>query len=505
MLKRIDLSKAAAFFKNVTLEKHLNMMRSFFMGKWYPIWIAFSVLIGRVTCLEVYFAMIDIVLASIALLVCDSLRPVLPNLITFLYRIPIEHSPGYPTYSTYYSELNLGAFWALFAMFFAVLVYFYIKNKIFAEINLLKTPLMVSLSVFSLSLLTAGMFSGRRAKEDLGFTLLEVFVFFVVYLILYYGLRHEKVDELLDYFTYICAMCVIVLSLEVLDVFLRIDGAFVDGVVYKSSINFGWGISNSAGNALVVLIPICILGAMRSERYSVAYFAVATLALISTFFTLARNSALIGIIGFVICALFSCFGGKNKRICRICAVVVAFVALLVCILIRKSLMQVFSHYLINGFDNNGRYYLWDIGLGYFKENPIFGNGFFYVTEGPKLSEFTPSLVHNTFIQLLVATGVFGFAAYIFYRVCSMIPFIKKFTAEKFMLLACGGFMVVASLIDNFIFWFNPTFVYNICIVLAIMHCEQTPPKRGELKDTDDACDDVACDNIEKTSLVKENI
>ena len=508
MLRKINLSRAAAFFKNVISEKNLNILRSFFMSKWYPIWVAFSVLIGRVTCLEVYFAMLDFILVSVALLVCDSIRPVLPNLITFLYRIPLEHSPGAPLYSTYYSETKLGAFWVLAAVFFVALALFYIKNKVFVGVNILKTPLFISLSLFSLSFLTAGMFSGNKMKEDWGFALLEIFVFFIVYLILYYGLRRENADELIGYFTYICAMCAIVLSLEVLDVFLRVEGAMSGGVINKDYVNFGWGISNTCGSALSVLAPICVLGAMRSKRFCAPYYAVATLAIVATYFTLARASVLVGTIGFVLCMIISCCAGKNKKGCRISAIVVVLLTALVLIVFKDLLSETFVHYSNKGFSDSGRRNIWEYFLNAFKEAPIFGNGFFYFTYGLKLSAFTPALAHNTFVQLLASMGVFGFAAYVFYRVCTFFPFLKHFTIEKFMLMISGGFLVFESLIDNFIFWFNPTFVYNICILLAIMHCEQAGAKKEEISDTSDTpnigeSSDIIDANTENLSLTSE--
>ena len=485
MVKKMNLSRVVELFKNVTSDKNLNILRSFFMGKWYPIWIAFSVLIGRVTCLEVYFAILDLLLVSVALLVCDSIRPVLPNLITFLYRIPLEHSPGDPLYSPYYAETDLTAFWIFTAIFFISLAWFYVRNKVFVGVNPVKAPLFVSLAIFSLSFLSAGMFSGHRSEGDFGFGILEVFVFFVVYLILYYGLRRESMDELTGYFTYICAMCAVVLSLEVLDVFLRVDGAISGGVIDKDYVNFGWGISNTCGSALSVLTPICILGAMRSKRYSAVYYAIATLAAVATIFTLARASVLVGTVGFVMCMIISCCAGKNKKSCRISAISVVVLTAIVLLIFKEQLSEIFVHYFNKGFSDSGRRSLWKYFLDGFKEAPVFGNGFFYFTRGPQLSSFTPVLAHNTFVQLLASMGVFGLLAYVFYRVCTLIPFFKHFTIEKFMLGASGGFLVFESLIDNFIFWFNPTFVYNICIVLAIMHCEQFKPKSGE------ACDSVA--------------
>ena len=126
-----------------------------------------------------------------------------------------------------------------------------------------------------------------------------------------------------------------------------------------------------------------------------------------------------------------------------------------------------------GFNNNGRYGIWRVVFENFKAHPWFGNGHFLLDVGEVNSSFTPLLAHNTIIQLLTAMGIFGLLAYLVYRVFTFFPFFKRFTSTKLMLLISCAVLVGASLIDNFVFWFNPIFIYNICIVLAVMHCEQT--------------------------------
>lgn len=481
MLDKLRNSGVASFLKNLTSEKNLNILREFFMGKWYPVWVAFSVLIGRVTCLELYFTMLDFVLVATALLLCDSIRPVLPNLITFLFRIPLEHSPGYPYYSTYYGGVKI-VFFAIFAsVFFAALVYFFVKNKVFAKVNIVKTPLFIPLAVFSLSFLTAGMLSGNRMKEDIGFALLQVFVFFIVYLILYYGLRSENERELSNYFIYISAMCAVVLILEVLDVFLRVDGAMVGGVMNKQYIDFGWGISNTCGSALSVLTPMCVLGAMRAERryVSAIYFTIGVLTATAVYFTLARASVLVGTVGFLICMIISCFAGKQKKVCRIATVLAIAIFVAISTVFKEDIRQMFTHFTNEGLDDNGRYYLWNVAWERFKAAPLFGNGYFSYNVGPKMSTFIPSQAHNTFLQLMCSMGLFGLVSYIVYRVYTFFPFFKRFTIDKFVLMVSCGILVFESLIDNFIFWFSPTFIYNIIIVLAFMHCEQYVPSEDK--------------------------
>ena len=107
MQERINFQKFKSLILNFLSQERLDKLRSFFMGKWYPVWIAVSVILGRMLGMELYFALIDFTLVSVSLVLCDSIRPVIPNLVSFLYRISLEHSPGVPYYSTYFTGAKM--------------------------------------------------------------------------------------------------------------------------------------------------------------------------------------------------------------------------------------------------------------------------------------------------------------------------------------------------------------------------------------------------------------
>ena len=489
MKKAIDKINLLELIKKLGSVDKVDLLRSFFNGKYYPIWVAISVLLGRVTGLELYFAMFDFVIVAVALLLCDSLRPLIPNLISFLYRISLEHGPGVPNYSTYYSGAKVVVFFAFGCIFFASLIYFCIRNKIFSEIGYKKTPLLIPLSILSLSFLTGGAFTDGWSVRDLGFASLQVFVFAVMFLLLYFGLRREKAEEFCDYFVYVCAVVAVVLCLEVLDLYLSVDGVIANGSIDKDKIYFGWGIPNTCGGALSVLIPICFLGAMKSKRYHYVYYIIATLTMIATALTLSRNAVLIGSVFYIVCVVLSCFFGdeNNKKVCRISTLSLAVILFVVCLAFSDEIATVFVEFKNKGFDNNGRFYLWEYAWNCFKSSPVFGIGFFsYDPTTYVASDFTPRLAHNTLLQLLSSMGVFGLGSYLVYRGFTLAPFFKKPRFEKIILMLSEAVLVGESLLDNFIFWFSPTFVYNIIIVIAFMYCEQENEKKNDsILNTDD--------------------
>lgn len=448
------------------------LVKSFFMGWAYPIWLAFSVVVGRALNLEVYFAILDLVLIAIAFYACESMRPILPILMSFLYRISLDHAPGTPNYSDYYRGWKIIVPIIFFVFAVTSLVAMLIRRSAFTKENFKKLPLLIPLSVLSAAFLLSGSFYSGKVFSDFTFALLQVFVFAIVFWLLYLGFKGEDADETCGYFVYVSAVVACILILEVAHLYIFNENVIVDGVINKNFINFGWGISNTCANCLTVLIPICFLGVMRSRKYHYAYFIIGTLALVATAFTLCRNGLLFGSIFYAICLLLSCFLGRNKKIYRYVAVATALGCIAISLIFGEELKVMFANMIAHGLDDNGRFPLWYKAFDGFVEMPVFGKGFFsLLPEATPYASFIPFLAHNTILEVMGAMGAFGLLAYLFYRAATIIPFVKNISIEKVMLFLSVAVLIVESLIDNYILWFAPTFVYNIAILIAIKYNE----------------------------------
>ncbi len=463
--------------RSVTPEKSLiekirdPRLVSFFMGPAYPIWIAASVLIGRMTCLEVYFAAFDLLLIALGFFVCDSIKPIIPILTSFLYRIPLEHSPGTPFYSDYYSGATFIVPIVFFCIAFASLVYMLIRMRVFTKDNLKSLPMLLPLGLLSLAFLLGGAFNDTKVIGDFWFSLLEVVVFALVFWLLYLGLKREDPEELCKYFVYVAGVLAAILILEVAHLYVAYDDVVIDGVINKSAIDFGWGISNTCGNCLTVLVPICFLGVIKS-KYHYVYFSLATLSYVAAALTLCRNAVLFGGIFYAACVLLCCFFGKRRKAYRFVALGILVLLIILEVVFSEQVETLFANMIAHGLDDNGRYPLWKAAFDGFLEHPIFGNGFHsFVPEVTRYASFIPFLAHNTVFELLYALGAFGLIAYGVYRVYTVIPFVKKISIEKVFLFLSIATLIAESLIDNYIFWFAPTFVYNIAIIIAIKYNE----------------------------------
>ncbi len=454
---------------------------SFFMGWQYPIWIAFSVLVGRMTNLEVYFAVLDLILIAIAFVSCNSVRPILPIMISFLYRVSLEHSPGTPIYSDYY--LGGGATIVVPVIFLMIalasLFALLIRKKCFTLENLKKLPLLVPLSVLSLAFLLSGSFSGFKTISDVYFSLLQILFFAIVFWLLYLGFKDEDASELCSYFTYVCAVVAVILIVEVIYLYATNNVIGEDGIINKGQIFFGWGISNTCANCLTVLVPICFLGVIKS-KYHIAYFVIATLAYVANIFTLSRNGVLFGTVFYVISLAVCCVYGERKKLYRYITLGGIAALAIGLTIFGNTIRQLFMNMINSGLNDSGRYSIWYDAFDVFCKYPIFGKGFYSFMSESHYASFIPFLAHNTILELMMATGVFGIAAYLVYRVYTFIPFIKKPRVEKFMLLLSIGVLITESLIDNFILWFAPTIAYNVAIIIAIKFCEQDSAKEKTL-------------------------
>lgn len=445
----------------------VKRMRSFFMGRVYPAVFCALVLIGHLTGGELYINAVLMAGVSASLLVCETARPMLVPVLTFVFQLSRAHSPGVPLFSDYlFSGWRLALFCGAMSVVAVALVYFLIRRRIFSDFGVRRVRLLVPLILLSLSFLLNGAFSSSWDASGLVWGLLQGVAFSVPYLLFYLGLRTEDKEEIISYFVYATALVALVLVGEVAGLYIFSPDVIVEGEIVKSNILFGWGIWNSAGAALAVLIPTLFLGVVRS-RYSFAYFAVATLTLVAAAFTLSRNALLFGGLAYAACAVICCFVGRHRWFYRVLASVGITAVILGAVLLWGRLPE-----LVGGFlSDNGRLALWEVGINNFLSAPIFGVGYF-AFEYPadptyfEAAKFLPSLAHQTFVSLLSGGGAVGLSSYLFYRAATVLPFVKRHSVTKTLLGLSVLTLLLMSLLDNFVFCFFNTFHYSAALAIV---------------------------------------
>ena len=454
-------------------------IRAFFLGREYPLIIAALVIFGAVSGFEAPIMLIHSMLIFAVLLLCDSVKPLLISLCSFIYQISVVHAPQYPTYSNY---IYTG--WRLYMLIGAVvfivsgLVIFTVKNKICSKISFKRTPLLLPTLIFALALLTNGLFSSSWKSSNIVFALANAVIYLVLYVFIYHGFSdRESSAELGSYFAYIAMLCAVIISAELLHLFLTSDNIIVDGSINKVGVALGWGIWNLVAVSLAMLIPLIFYG-MMVNRYPWLYFTVASIAYVMSVLTMSRNALIFSTLTYCACVLICCFVGKHKRVFRIITLAGICSVVLIVIVLWNRIYGVFADYFERGFSDNGRFELWRGAFSAFLDAPVFGSGFYGLNIDYDRFGFLPKMAHQTVLQLLGTMGIFGILAYGYYRIRTAMAVFTRPNVMKCMLALSILTLLLESLLDNFIFNFYPVFYYVVALAI-INRC--TVEQQGEEK------------------------
>ncbi len=479
MLEKIRNSGIAVWLRSLYSRLEGGALPTFFMGRWYPPLICALVLLGHLFGLEMLTNTAIILLTTLSLLVCRTTRPVIVVACTYLFQLSREHTPALPTYSDYcFSSWRLPLVVALFVIVALAIAFFAVKRKIFAGVTFRNTRLLLPLLIFMAALIAGGAFSAEWSWANFAFGVLQAFTFGFFFILFLLGLRGESLEDMAEYFAYVSALTVLLLLGEVGGLYLTSDTLYTaEGEVIKGQILFGWGVWNSMGVALAQLIPVCFIGVIRS-KYSWLYFGASVLCLGGIILTQSRNALLFGLLAFAACVVLCAFVGRYKIAYRVMTALGAVGVIAAAILMRERLPE-----LIGGFfSDNGRYTIWEIGINNFLDSPVFGKGFFgfEFPDDPNYfvgADFLPGFVHQTFIQLLSATGAIGLLAYLFYRLSTVMAVVRRPSVNKSLLFGSALVMLLMSQLDTFLFNFWPVIHYSVVIGIIYLGDSNTKEEK----------------------------
>lgn len=450
-----------------------DRLRAFFGGRVYPIFVAVLTLIGHLFGLEVITNLVGMLAISVAFLVCDTAKPFIPFACMYIFQMSVVNAPGVPTFSDYYmTGWRLPVVIASFAIFILALVCFILRRRLLFGMTRRDAVLLLPLVGLAVAFTLGGTFSDAWSIGNMGFGALEGAFYLVLFFVFYRGISGEDYDGLVRYFAYVSAITAAVLLCEVGALYLTSDTLIVGGEIVKNQIHFGWGIWNSMGVALSVLIPAIFVGVYHS-RASWGYFSVAALSLIGVFLTLSRNAWIFGTLAFAVCVSVLAFCGTHRMAYRIMLGVGVLGVLSGVVLLWDRLPDMLSAL----FNDNGRYTLWGIGIDNFLSSPIFGRGFFGFAfpDDPNYftgADFLPAFAHQTFVELLSATGILGLVVYLVYRVSTLRLVLKRPSVTKTLIFLSALTMLLMSLLDNYVFSFWPVIHYTVS--LAVIASEGEP-------------------------------
>lgn len=410
------------------------------------------------------------------LLLLKDLTPLIPQFLFMNVMISMQNSPlnfGEIVGSDFYTRIeNLVQIVIVVALLIAAMIYRLVvlgKAKTFRP-----NVTFWALCVLSLAFAFNGVGSENYTIKNLLYGLLLGFLFLVVYVVMsnHVELKEENYIKIGVGFMAFSALLVIELALKYA---VDFDKIFASGSLNKQEIIMGWGVWNNCGMFFSICIPPVMLMAAKS-KYGYLFFIYAALLTVCAYLTGSRQAMLGSAFAFIVCAVALAVRSRTRFVNIVLLIIMLIVALILIVVYRADVVAFFDKLMQNvfnedgSFSGNGRMRLILLSVDYFKANPLFGSGFFSPFESFELTGITdtlfPTFAHNTIAEILGTCGVFGIAAYVGYRVVTIIGFFRKPTQNKFYIAVCILTLLLICLLDNYIFYLLPTLIYSTLIPFA---------------------------------------
>ena len=112
------------------MKKIINALHQFYMGFYYPVFVALLIFIGHSTGYDIAFGAVAILSMILACFICTDLRFAIPVFLYTIFIVTIDHSPNVPYYSRYYLQtpvlITVGT---LAVLMIGAITYFAIRNR----------------------------------------------------------------------------------------------------------------------------------------------------------------------------------------------------------------------------------------------------------------------------------------------------------------------------------------------------------------------------------------
>jgi len=241
----------------------------------------------------------------------------------------------------------------------------------------------------------------------------------------------------------------------------------------RTYLTIGWGFYNNIGCELAFSIPAALY-LFRRYKKGYLFFIPFSIILLALLFSQSRGSILFGGISTLISiALLFIVSNKEKRVqTGIYLLIMLLLSILMFLIFKDTFVKLFKTVVdtLKSKDLNdlssARLNIYKRGLNDFLEQPIFGVGFMkcdaYLYDNVHTS-FLPARYHNTYVQLLAATGLFGILSYIFHRYQTVKMAIKNRNIESIFIMLFVLALLLTSMTDNHFFNIGPNIQYAILL------------------------------------------
>lgn len=437
-----------------------NKYISFINSYYYIMACAFIILISHTFGIELFGIIVLGLTASIGLLISPNVNFILGPALTVFFALSEKNS--FDGKGKFYEFGSIFTVITVAVVFSACVIYHIILNK--ERYNLkyaLKSPLFWGILLLSISFLPNNLiYREGFFWKDLGFSLALLIAYIGVFLIFYLGFEFD--ENFKKHVVFALYVVSILITLELYSLFITGQVQFLDGEIVKESVRTGWGIWNTMGCYLSMLLPIHFYLATFVKKYGYIFYITGLFSYLSIVLSLSRSSLLAGTFVIIISVIVSCFFGVNKTINRIITSALFILAIFGVILLWDKISNILGDYIDRGLDDNGRFDIYIFGWQKFLSHPILGCGFYdaYHINNNGL----PFAYHNTVIQMMASCGIIGLAAYLYHRYQTIKLFLKQRSIKNLFLMLCISALLITSLLDVHMFSLYPTLFYIIILI-----------------------------------------
>ena len=438
--------------------------------------LAFVFFITGLTRLGV---IVSAVLFAAALILSDNERYAFPPLLTLVFQLSFRASGSSDDEMKYFtSPLTIVAFAVAVVIIACAVTYYFAKiyKTRDHEANLLLRPMSLAFAVLFVVTIAGGLFHKPYDFSSLLYAFGIGGMFLAFYAAFAFFCDNTESTRIYLARTMVAVMLLVSAELAAFYAFNFGDYGIMSSD-WKAVMHIGWGISNTIGALLVMLIPAAYYLINKNYNLYFNYFAV-FIAITATYFTMSRTALVVGAPMCVILTIISFVKNKNLRsalgVQSACFVLAYVLIALIIVLCGK--IEVFTDFFIKNSvsgsgdvaeASRGRFDLWKGYFEFFKQAPVFGVGFYNAFEALRLGGMTrfSGMAHNTVLQYLGSCGAVGLIGYLFHRYMSVRLYVKNYSYEKLMFAAGCASLVCMSLLD--VFFVSPYFAMFYCLYIVL--------------------------------------
>lgn len=349
-------------------------------------------------------------------------------------RIPTFEMSGY--------TIKISYIFALLIFLYALLFFRSFRFKFFDNSNIYITTLWIFSALFLL-------FNPSRRS----FIILAMWAFvFLVYFIFSRILTNPKVREIVINITILISVLISLFGLfQFFGDSFGLSTKFTQLLLPYTKIVFGFPRIQSVGleplyfaNFLLVPIFLSFSKYIIEEKFFSKYFWVSLLLLLNLGLTVSRGAYIAIIFSLILFLVYLFFSKQSKKIFGV--VLVAFLSIILSYLIifkvnGQNASKGFRDHSVAMFQDTNkdgssmdRLTTYKIAFGYFKEEPVLGNGLgsfgLHYTPKEKQNEGIYSTVNNEYIELLAENGIVGLGLFLAFLISMLILVVKKIKSNR---------------------------------------------------------------------------